>query len=66
MKYGQLLIDDLQIEKTRPGDLEPNEIGYLVGGQVADALGLRATTIGVEYTRVANRTCNTAMELEKL
>jgi hypothetical protein len=63
--YGQLLIDDVQIEKTRSGDLEPNEIAYLFGAQVADPLGTRGTTIGLEYTRIANRTYNTILEWEK-
>lgn len=63
--YGQLLIDDIQIERTGPGDLEPSEMGYLVGGQVADPFGLAATSVGTEYTRITNRTYNTAMEFEK-
>ncbi len=63
--YGQLLIDDIQVEKTGPGDLEPNEIGYLLGFQVADPGGWEGATIGLEYTRVANRTYNTLPEAEK-
>jgi len=59
--YGQLLIDDLQIEKRGRGDLEPNEIGYLLGVEKA----VNAATIGLEYTRVANRTYNTVREWEK-
>ncbi len=63
--YGQLLVDDIQVEKTGPGDLEPNEIGYLLGFQVADPGGWEGATIGLEYTRVANRTYNTLPEAEK-
>lgn len=59
--YGQLLIDDMQVEKRGRGDLEPNEIGYLLGVEKA----VKATTIGLEYTRVANRTYNTVREWEK-
>ena len=59
--YGQLLIDDAQIEQRGRGDLEPNEIGYLAGFEKA----LEATTIGLEYTRVANRTYNTVRDWEK-
>ncbi len=60
--YGQLLVDDVQIEKTRAGDLEPNEIAYLLGTEIAAPLGASA---GLEYTRVANRTYNTIQPWEK-
>ncbi|MDZ7301489.1 MAG: capsule assembly Wzi family protein [candidate division KSB1 bacterium] len=63
--YGQLLVDDVQIEKTRRGDLEPNEIACLVGIEIADPVSLDATTVGLEYTRVANRTYNTLVAWEK-
>lgn len=59
--YGQLLIDDIQVEKRGRGDLEPNEIGYLLGVEKA----VNAATVGLEYTRVANRTYNTVREWEK-
>ena len=59
--YGQLLIDDIQVEKRGRGDLEPNEIGYLLGVEKA----VQATTLGLEYTRVTNRTYNTVREWEK-
>jgi hypothetical protein len=59
--YGQLLIDDVQIEKRGRGDLEPNEIGCLLGFEKAE----NAATIGLEYTRVANRTYNAVREWEK-
>ncbi len=63
--YGQLLVDDVQIEKTRRGDLEPNEIAYLLGTEIADPLGATGATVGLEYTRVANRTYNTIQPWEK-
>ncbi|MBI4532136.1 MAG: hypothetical protein HY709_11530 [Candidatus Latescibacteria bacterium] len=56
--YGELLIDDFQVEKKTPGDLEPDEIGILIGGQWADPGGLEGMTLGIEYTRVWNRTYN--------
>lgn len=62
--YGSLLIDDIQVEKTGPGDLEPNEIGYIAGGDWADPFGLAGMTIGAEYTRVTNRTYKTAYSWE--
>ncbi|MCL4704788.1 hypothetical protein KJ068_06485 [bacterium] len=63
--YAQFLIDDVQVEKTRRGDLEPNEIAYLLGSEIADPLGLQGTTIGLEYTRIANRTYNAITVWEK-
>jgi len=56
--YGDLLIDDVQIEKSGPGDLEPNEIGYLTGANIADLGGIFGLDIYAEYTRIANRTYN--------
>jgi len=57
--YGSLLIDDIQLEKTCPGDLEPNEIGWLVGSRWADPVGVPGMTLSGEYVRVANRTYKT-------
>lgn len=63
--YGTLMIDDIQVERTGPGDLEPNEIGWMAGMRLADPLGLSGATLGIEYTRVANRTYNTLPEAER-
>ncbi len=63
--YGQLLIDDYQIERTGKRDLEPSEIGYLLGGEIAGPFKLAGASFGVEYTRVANRTYNTLTSWEK-
>ncbi len=63
--YGQWLTDDFQIENIDSTDLEPNEWGMLLGGRVAEPFGLNGTTIGVEYTRVANRTYKTKRDWEK-
>lgn len=63
--YGQLLIDDYQVERTGKRDLEPSEIGYMLGAEVAEPLNLRGAALGAEYTRVANRTYNTLFAWEK-
>ncbi len=63
--YGQLLIDDYQIERTGKRDLEPSEIGYLLGGEIAEPFKLTGASLGVEYTRVANRTYNALAPWEK-
>jgi len=57
---GSFLIDDIQIEKTRSGDLEPNEIGFNIHTDWADPVGLSGATISAEYVRVTNRTYKTA------
>ena len=50
--YGTLMIDDIQIEKTCPGDLEPNEIGYLIGSRWSLVGG---GIVSAEYVRITNR-----------
>jgi len=57
--YGSLLIDDIQLEKTGPGDLEPNEIGWLFGSRLGDPFGVSGLTLSGEYVRVTNRTYKT-------
>ncbi len=54
--YGELLIDDFQLENEDPGDLEPTEWGWLIGGRWNGLNGLLGA--GVSYTGVANRTYN--------
>jgi len=63
--FGEILIDDLQVEKTGPGDLEPPEWGLLLGFQIADPLGWRNTNLWAEYVRITNRTYNTPSPWEK-
>ncbi len=54
--YGQLLVDDFQIEKKSQGDQEPNEYGLLIGGEFVDALP--GTDLQLSYSKVTNRTFN--------
>ncbi|MDZ7331720.1 MAG: capsule assembly Wzi family protein [candidate division KSB1 bacterium] len=63
--YGEILVDDYQLEKKIPIDLEPNEFGFILGGQLARLLGISGSRIGVEYVRIANRTYNSWQEWEK-
>lgn len=63
--YGELLIDDYQVDREVPGDLEPNEIGLILGVEVADVGGWTPTALGVEYVRITNRTYNTLAPWEK-
>lgn len=54
--YGQVFVDDMQIEKKSQGDEEPNEIGITVGVFQTDIY--RNTDIEFSYTRITNRTYN--------
>lgn len=54
--YGQLLVDDFQIENELPGDQEPNEIALQVGVYKLDVIA--GVDIRAEYERVTNRTFN--------
>lgn len=56
--YGEVLIDDIQVDKKTPGDLEPNEIGLLAGINWADPLKITGSLLNVEYVQVRNRTYN--------
>ncbi len=60
--YGELLIDDLQIEKKQPGDQEPNELGYTGGFSVMDVFGWRGSEVNFEYTRINNWTYNQSLK----
>lgn len=62
--YGSLLIDDLQVEKTGPGDLEPSEWGMISGFSWADPFLISGALLFGEYGRVANRTYKTPREWE--
>jgi hypothetical protein len=56
--YGDLLIDDVQIEKQEAGDHEPDEYGFTAGLRWADPLRWRGTEFYAEYCRISNRTYN--------
>ena len=56
--WGELLIDDYQINKESKGDLEPNEIGFL-GGVEKTGWPLPSSDLWLEYTRITNRTYQT-------
>lgn len=54
--YGELLLDDVQVEEKSPEDLEPAEWGWLIGGRWAGLNG--ALAAGVSYEGITNRTYN--------
>lgn len=63
--YGEILIDDVQLEKSEQVDLEPNQVGMMFGFRHADIFGLLGSAIGLEYVRIANRTYNSWQDWEK-
>ena len=64
--YGSLLIDDVQIEKTGSGDLEPDEIGWTVGTKLADPFKIEGMSLYSEFSRVTNRTYKTPVPWETM
>ncbi len=63
--YASVLIDDIQLDKKTPGDLEPNEIGWLAGSRYADPFHINGLTLSAEYVRIANRTYKTSHPWER-
>jgi hypothetical protein len=54
--YGELLIDDFQVDRKKKSDLEPNEIAFMIGiegVQIFDWLDF-----WLEFTQIRNRTYN--------
>lgn len=58
--YGQLLVDDFQIDRKTQGDEEPDEIGFMMGAYLADVGP--SVDVKAEYSRVTNWTFNQAQE----
>lgn len=54
--YGQLLVDDFQIDRKTQGDQEPDEIGIMGGLFKAGRTGSFSPDFKIEYTRITNRT----------
>lgn len=58
MIYGQLLVDDFQVDNSSQGDQEPNEIGIMVGVIKSGRVGSFRPDLKAEYVRITNRTYN--------
>lgn len=54
--YGQLIVDDFQIDDKSQGDLEPNEIGFMLGLFKAGKIASLIPDLKIEYVRLTNRT----------
>jgi len=54
--YGQMMVDDYQLDNRTQSDQEPNEYGLLFGGYWADVLP--QFDVKAEYSKVTNRTFN--------
>lgn len=57
--YGQMIIDDLQIESKSQSDQEPDEFGLMAGCYLADIAP--QWDLNLEYSRVTNWTFNQAL-----
>jgi hypothetical protein len=56
--YGELLIDDLQIDDKTAADKEPFQGGYLLGQRLYNPLGLDGSLLRVEWARTEPFTFN--------
>jgi hypothetical protein len=54
--YGQILVDDFQIDKESQGDQEPDEIGIMIGLFKAGKIASLIPDLKAEYVRITNRT----------
>jgi len=54
--YGQLIVDDFQIDDQSQGDQEPNELGLMLGFFKAGKIATPIPDIRLEYVRLTNRT----------
>jgi hypothetical protein len=63
--YGEFLIDDLQIEKRIPKDLEPSEVGWILGSRFTNLPVIPRAVVTIEYTGITNRTYNSMTPYEK-
>ena len=54
--YGQMIVDDFQIDDESQGDQEPDELGVMCGLACAPLTPSLWPDLGLEYTRVTNRT----------
>ena len=54
--YGQLMVDDMQVDDKAIGDQEPDEIGYQIGFSSIDVFG--ELDLSFEYLKITNRTYN--------
>lgn len=54
--FGQILIDDYQIDDKSQGDNEPDEVGFILGFHSLDLFDL--FDLNAEYLRITNRTYN--------
>ena len=54
--YGQLIVDDCQVDNEEQADQEPNEIGFMLGFLKPGRVGTLWPDVRTEYVRLTNRT----------
>ena len=58
--YGEFLLDDFQVDNKEPGDLEPAELGLMLGINWTNPFRWNGGKLHLAYTQVRNRTYNVA------
>ncbi len=56
--YGEFLLDDFQVDNQVPGDLEPAELGLMLGLNWSNPFRWNGSKLHLAYTQVRNRTYN--------
>lgn len=63
--YGELIVDDWQFDRKKVSDLEPPEVGWIIGCRKAAPFNLASAVASLEYSGVTNRTYNTLQPEQK-
>ena len=63
--YGELIVDDWQFDRKKVSDLEPPEVGWIIGCRKAAPFNLATAVASLEYSGITNRTYNTLQPEQK-
>lgn len=68
--FGQLLIDDVKLSLFGEpvffdDEVEPNEFGFIIGGELSDPFGLRDSRARAIYQKITNYTYNSINAFER-
>ena len=63
--HGEVIVDDWQFDRKKVSDLEPPEVGWIIGCRKAAPFGLESAAAGLEYSGITNRTYNTLQPEQK-
>ena len=63
--YGEVIVDDWQFDRKKVSDLEPPELGWIIGCRKAAPFNLASAAAGLEYSGITNRTYSTLQPEQK-